>query len=55
MIEKLGALKSINFKRVTPQGFDTYDVAFAHGQVEWLIAPLAPDGKVTARGYHELP
>ncbi|HEY2659995.1 MAG TPA: hypothetical protein VGI79_09760, partial [Caulobacteraceae bacterium] len=51
---RLGALKSITFQGVGLQGGDTYEVAFEHGQTEWQIAPLSPDGKVQGLGFREM-
>jgi len=50
---RLGALKSITFNGVGLQGGDTYEVAFEHGQTEWQIAPLGPDGKINGMGFRE--
>jgi beta-lactamase regulating signal transducer with metallopeptidase domain len=41
----LGALKSLNFKWVTPQGWDAYEGVYEHGRAAWSIAPLV-DGKI---------
>jgi hypothetical protein len=54
LMKSLGALKSISFRTVNPQGMDVYDAAFEQGRVEFLIAPLASDGKVTGRAWHVL-
>lgn len=43
---QLGAFQSLTFKGVSPQGLDVYDAAFAQGQLEFIIAPLGPDGKI---------
>ena len=50
---RLGALKSITFSGVGPAGGDLYQVAFEHGQTEWQIAPLTPDGKIDGLGFRE--
>ena len=47
MIASLGALKSLTFKNVAPGGMDVYDVIFERGHVEWRIAPLTADGKIS--------
>lgn len=44
---KLGAFESLTFKGVSPQGVDVYEATFAQGKVEFMIAPLGPDGKIT--------
>jgi CubicO group peptidase (beta-lactamase class C family) len=46
IIKARGALKSISFLRVDPEGRDVYDVVYQNGRVEWSITPLGPDGKV---------
>ena len=55
IIHHMGAFQSMVFKGVGRDGMDVYDVTFEHGQLEWRIAPLSPDGKVLSRGFHELP
>jgi hypothetical protein len=50
---RLGALKSVTFIGVGPAGGDLYAVAFEHGQTEWQIAPLTPDGKIDGLGFRE--
>jgi hypothetical protein len=52
-VMRMGALKSITFNGVGLQGGDTYEVAFEHGQMEWQIAPLTPDGKIEGLGFRE--
>jgi beta-lactamase regulating signal transducer with metallopeptidase domain len=42
----LGALKSISFAGITPQGRDLYKAVFANGTAEWRAEPLT-EGKVT--------
>lgn len=43
-----GALGSIQFSGVMPQGFDRYIVTFANAQVPVVIGPLDPGGKVSS-------
>ncbi len=43
----LGALRSITFEGVLPNGYDAYRATFANGQLNMGIGPLSPDGKVT--------
>jgi beta-lactamase regulating signal transducer with metallopeptidase domain len=50
MFSKLGAFQSVTFKRVTSEGFDVYDAKFATGSREFVIAPLDPQGRITAMG-----
>ncbi len=54
LIERMGALKSLAFVGVGQNGWDVYDVTFAHGKVQWEIAPLSAEGKVTGEVYHPL-
>jgi CubicO group peptidase (beta-lactamase class C family) len=54
-IRKMGALQSLKFKQVNAAGMDIYDATFAHGRLEWAVAPLSPDGKVARRGFQALP
>jgi hypothetical protein len=50
-IGKLGALQSVSFVAVLPDGTDYYVVKFANGDTEWRIM-LGPDGKIQTLGYH---
>jgi cyanophycinase len=52
-IGKLGALQSVSFEGVLPDGTDDYVVKFANGDTEWRIM-LGPDGKIQTVGYHPL-
>jgi hypothetical protein len=38
---QLGALQSVTFTGVGPDGADIYHVKFEHGMTEWRIMPLA--------------
>jgi len=40
-----GALKSLTFVRVSPEGYDVYDAVYDHAEVMWTVAPLGADGK----------
>jgi pimeloyl-ACP methyl ester carboxylesterase len=51
LIKALGVLKSVTYEHGTGDGADVYLVAFEHGQAEWTIGPLAPDGKVQKRSF----
>jgi hypothetical protein len=53
IMARLGGLKSITFNGVGFQGGDIYEVAFEHGQTEWQISPLTPDGKIDGLGFRE--
>lgn len=54
-INSLGALSSITFQGVSPQGWDIYNVAFERGAVMWQITPLTPDGKISGMFWRRLP
>jgi hypothetical protein len=54
LMKSLGALKSITFRTVNAQGLDVYDATFEHARVEFSIAPLTSDGKVTSRVWNIL-
>jgi hypothetical protein len=54
LMKSFGALQSLTFRTVNAQGMDVYDAVFEQGHVEFSIAPLTSDGKVTARGWHKL-
>jgi len=43
-LERLGALKTISFKGVTPGGWDVYEIGFDEGRQEWSFV-LAADGR----------
>lgn len=51
----MGALKSLVFSKVLPNGVDLYIATFEHGQLECTIAPLSPAGKVVGDFYHQSP
>lgn len=53
-IRRLGALKAITFKSVSPEGMDLYALEFEHGDAEARMAPLTADGKVQLRGFSPL-
>jgi len=46
-----GALKSITFKGVDPMGGDLYHLSFEHAEIEAMIRPLTPDGKIPGIGF----
>ena len=50
-IDQSGALKSIKFQKVSPEGWDVYSVAFANKVSTWNVAPLTADGKIPTLGY----
>ena len=52
LVQQLGALTSLVFERVAPNGWDVYLGTFAHGRAEFNIAPLDADGKVRGRVWH---
>lgn len=51
MWKRLGALQSLRFGSVMPDGNDNYLATFAHGQLVIIIAPLTADGKISAMLY----
>lgn len=53
-IKRWGALKSVSFISMNPLGADMYTVRFEHAQVEWTVAPLTPEGKVSYRTFREI-
>jgi len=52
-IKRLGELKTVTFKSVSPEGMDIYDIEFEHGRVEARMAPLTPEGRVQLRGFSQ--
>lgn len=46
LFKSLGAFHSLRHFKVLANGADDYLASFAHGRLEVIIAPLAPDGKV---------
>ncbi len=40
-----GALKSLTFLRVSPEGYDVYDAVYEHAEVLWTVGPIGPDHK----------
>lgn len=55
MIAGFGALKSLPFKSVAAGDMDVYDVTFECGLLEWRIAPLTTDGKISGMAPRLLP
>jgi hypothetical protein len=53
MFQSLGAIESVTFVEVGPQGGDVFDVRFANGALRWNIA-LTPDGKTAGAGIRPL-
>ena len=53
LFQSLGAIESVTFVEVGPQGGDVFDVKFANGAVRWNIA-LTPDGKTAGAGVRPL-
>lgn len=52
-LSKLGALKTVDFAGVLPDGADDFVAKFENGDMEWRIV-LAPDGKIQTLGNHPL-
>lgn len=49
MLRRLGPLKAMTFRRVTPAGDDLYDLGFSKGALRMVIG-LSPSGKVADAG-----
>lgn len=45
LVKRFGALKSVAFKGVSPEGWEVYDVSFENARAEWRIAPAAGNMK----------
>jgi len=54
LLTGLGALQSVTFKGVGPQGADIYEVAFAKGKTEWRIVVTA-DGVIQSVNLRPIP
>jgi pimeloyl-ACP methyl ester carboxylesterase len=54
LVAQMGPLKSVTYAHGTEGGADVYLVAFEHGQAEWTIGPLTPEGKVQQRDFRPL-
>jgi beta-lactamase regulating signal transducer with metallopeptidase domain len=54
---RLGKFESVAFDKVAANGWDVYEVTFAHARVEYNITPLAfsSDGKITAAYFGQVP
>jgi Domain of unknown function (DUF3471) len=50
-----GALQSIRFSRVLPDGDDDYLVTFAHTKAEVIITPLSANGKIAGMLIRDIP
>lgn len=55
LMQGMGRIRSIVFRRVLPNGTDVYVATFVHGRLECTIAPLSADGKVEGTYYHYIP
>ena len=55
MMKRVGPLSSLRFAKVLPNGADDYVATFAHGQLEVIIVPLTPDGKIPGMLYRPIP
>lgn len=53
--QRVGAFKDLSFKGVDRRGWDVYQVTFVRGEVEYRVAPLAADGKVSGIAGREVP
>jgi hypothetical protein len=54
MFSGFGAIKSVKFMEVDPQGADTYEVAYTNATMLWTIL-LGPDGKTVMAGLRPAP
>ena len=55
LVRQQGPFESLAFSRVAPNGADVYVATFAHGKLLWVIAPLSPQGRVTALFFRPYP
>ena len=53
LFKRIGVLKSLVFSKVLPNGADLYIATFEHGQLECMILPLSPTGRVTGDFFHQ--
>lgn len=52
-IKTWGALKSMAFQAIgRPMGNEVWNLTFEHAQVQAIISPLTPDGKIAILEYH---
>ena len=49
-----GKLQSLRFKEVGSDGMDVYTATFSNADVEWWIAPLTDDGRITWSGFQAI-
>lgn len=52
-LSSLGAIESVTFVEVAPNGGDVYDVQYANGTLRWMIA-LDADGRTAGAGFQPL-
>jgi Domain of unknown function (DUF3471) len=55
LMQGMGRLRAVIFKRVLPNGADVYLATFTHGRLECTISPLSSDGKIEGDYYHYIP
>ena len=55
LFKKMGALKTLKFSQVLPNGSDTYVATFEHGAMNCTITPLSPTGKLIGDFFHAIP
>jgi hypothetical protein len=53
-LQDWGALQSISFNNVGPQGGDAFNVVFEKQRTRWNIG-IAPDGRIQNLGFGPLP
>lgn len=50
-LKALGALKSLRFAGLSPNGLNNFEASFAHGKLLVSVMPPLPDGKIWGFGY----
>jgi hypothetical protein len=53
LLQQLGAVQSITFKSVVPNGADLYEVVYENGATQYGIG-MAPDGKINMLNYRRI-
>jgi hypothetical protein len=53
-LSSLGAVESVTFVEVAPNGSDVYDVAYENGGLRWMVA-LDAEGRAAGVGFQPLP
>jgi CubicO group peptidase (beta-lactamase class C family) len=53
LLSGLGAIQSVNFKKVTPEGIDVFKVTFVHGNAEFGVS-VQEDGILSGAGIFDI-